>query len=92
MVKHQEATLERVNQEIQLKLEKGDSTIIAKQKVVIAGLRAELQELNTKSMAAVQELSSQNHEALMQERVHTINLQAKIYNLSKELNESYKQL
>jgi hypothetical protein len=43
-------------------------------------------------MVALQELSSQGHEALMQEKVHAINLKAKIDSLTQELNKSHNQL
>ena len=58
----------------------------------IEELQAELKELNTKSMNAMQELSNTGHEVLMQEKVHSINLQAKNELLTKELMESNKQL
>lgn len=86
------ATLERINQEIQLRLELGENKALIKQQAVIEELQVELKQLNAKSMAALQELSSQGHEALMQEKVHAINLKAKIDSLTQELNKSHNQL
>lgn len=84
--------LEQIIQEIQSRLELNDNKTIVQQQQLIEALRAELKELNTKSMKAMQELSSSGHELLMQEKVTSINLQAKIDGITKELLENKKQL
>ena len=86
------ATLVQVNHEIQSRLELNDNNTIIQQQQLIGELQAELKELNAKSMKAMQEISSSGHEILMQEKVHSINLQAKNELLTKELMESNKQL
>ncbi|MGI9214777.1 MAG: DNA-binding protein [Gammaproteobacteria bacterium] len=86
------ATLTLVNQEIQSRLEYNKNNNITQQQQLIESLQIELKELNAKSMKAMQELSSSGHEVLMQEKVHSINLQAKNEQLMKELAESHKQL
>lgn len=84
--------LEKVTQKIQQELNLNTNNTIQKMQQTIDGLRLELKTLNEKSIAALRETSNQSHEALMQEKVTTINLQAKIDNLTKELLESKKQL
>jgi hypothetical protein len=48
--------------------------------------------LNETSLSALRDTSAKGHEAVMQEKVTNINLQAKIDSLNKELIESNKQL
>ena len=55
-------------------------------------LRIELKTLNETSLTAIRETSTNGHEVLMQEKVNSINLQAKIDNLHKDLIESKNQL
>ena len=52
----------------------------------------EIKDLTAKSIAALQQTSNVGHEALMQEKVNSINLQTKIDSLAKELAESNKKL
>lgn len=85
-------TLAQINQEIQKKLELNDNITINRQQQLIAALQTELKILNETSIAALRETSNNGHEALMQEKVTIINLQAKIDSLNKELLESKKQL
>ncbi len=84
--------LEQVTQKIQSELNINTNEIIQKMQQTIDDLRLELKTLNETSIAALRETSNYGHEALMQERVVSINLQAKIDNLTKELLESKKQL
>ena len=58
----------------------------------IDDLRLELKTANETSIAALRETSNKGHETLMHEKVNSINLQAKIDNLNKELLESKKQV
>ena len=83
-------TLEKINEEIQNKLGITENDTINKQKLLIEELQQELKNLNAKSMQVIQETSSQGHEILMQEKVHVINLQAKIDHLSKEAKSNPK--
>lgn len=85
-------TLAQINQEIQNKLEFHDNNIINQQQQLIEVLQTELKILNETSIAALRETSNNGHEALMQEKVTSINLQAKIDSLNKELLDSKKQL
>jgi len=85
-------TLEQVNQKIQNRLDANDNETIKKMQQIIDGLMAELKTLNETSLTAVRETSTNGHEILMQEKVTSINLQAKIDNLHKDLIESKNQL
>ena len=85
-------TLAQINQEIQKKLEFNDNITINQQQQLIAALQTELKILNETSIAALRETSNNGHEALMKEKVTSINLQAKIDSLTKALLESNKQL
>jgi len=85
-------TLEQVNQKIQNRLDANDNETIKKMQQIIDGLMAELKTLNETSLTAVRETSTNGHEILMQEKVTSINLQAKIDNLYKDLIESKNQL
>lgn len=84
--------LTQVNQEIQSRIELNNNQTIVQQQQLIVELQAELKELNDKSIKVMQELSSSSHEVLMQEKVNSINLQAKNELLMKELMERTKQL
>ena len=84
--------LEQVTQEINQRLDRNDQQTINNLQQTIADLRAELKTLNETSLTAVRETSDKGHEALMQEKVTSINLQAKIESLNKELVASHKQL
>lgn len=84
--------LEQVMQEITHRLDLNDQKTISNLQQTIADLRAELKTLNETSLTAIRETSTKGHEALMQEKVTSINLQAKIDLLNKELLESHKQL
>ena len=86
------ATLVQVNQEIQSKLDLNEHKNIQKMQRTIDDLRVELKVLNETSLIALRETSNHGHEALMQEKVTSINLQAKIDSLTKDLLESKKQL
>ena len=59
---------------------------------MIDSLRAELKTLNETSLFTLRETSDKGHEALMQEKVTSINLQSKIDSLNKELTDTKKQL
>ena len=84
--------MEQVNQKIQNRLDANDNETIKKMQQIIDGLMAELKTLNETSLTAVRETSTNGHEILMQEKVTSINLQAKIDNLHKDLIESKNQL
>lgn len=83
--------LEHVTQKIQNELNLNTNETIQKMQQIIDGLRLELKTVNETSIIALRETSNQGHEALMQEKVTSINLQAKIDSLTKELLESKKQ-
>ncbi len=84
--------LERVTQKIQNELDFSTNETIQKMQQTIDDLRAELKKLNETSLSALRDTSTKGHEVLMQEKVISINLQAKIDSLNKELLESNKQL
>jgi hypothetical protein len=84
--------LEQVMQEITHRLDLNDQKTISNLQQTIADLRAELKTLNETSLTTIRETSTKGHEALMQEKVTSINLQAKIDLLNKELLEIHKQL
>lgn len=79
-------------QKLQTAIEKNQNQTIQAQQKIIDDLRIELKILNETSILALRETSNNGHEALMKEKVISINLQAKIDNLNKELLESKKQL
>ena len=91
-VKAIKITLEQVNQEIQTRLDANNNDTIKNQQLLIDELRAELKELNIKSMKAIQETSSSAHELLMQEKITNMNLQEKINTFNKQITELQKQL
>lgn len=84
-------TLDKVIEKIQNELNLNTNETIQKMQEIIDGLRLELKTVNETSIIALRETINQGHEALMQEKVTSINLQAKIYSLTKELLESKKQ-
>ena len=84
--------LEYVTQKIQNELNLNANETIQKMQQTIDSLRLELKTLNETSIIALRETSTKGHDALMQEKVVSINLQAKIDNLNKELIDSKKQL
>lgn len=84
--------LEEWYQKLYIFIDNNNNQIIKEQQKIINDLRQELKTLNETSIAALRETSNQGHEALMQERVISINLQAKIDSLTKELLQSKKQL
>lgn len=84
--------LEQTTTEINNKLEKNDNKTIQQLQQTVDSLRAELKNINATSLAALRDASTKGHEALMQEKVISINLQAKIDSLYKELIDSKKQL
>jgi chromosome segregation ATPase len=84
--------LEQVTQKLQHELNLNINATIQKMQQTIDDLRLELKTLNETSINALRETSNQGHQALMQERVVSINLQAKIDSLTKELSENKKQL
>ena len=84
--------LKQVTEKIQNELNLNANQTIQKLRQTIDDLRLELKTLNETSIAALRETSNQGHEVLMQEKVNSINLQAKIDALTKELLESKKQL
>ena len=84
--------LDQVTKKIQNELNLNTNETIKKMQQTIDNLRTELKTLNEISLIAVRETSSKGHETLMQEKVTSINLQAKIDLLTKELLENKKQL
>lgn len=84
--------LDKVIQNIQNNLDLHHDQTIQKMQQTIDNLMLELKTLNENSIAALRETSNQGHEALMQEKVNSINLQTKIDILTKELLQSKKQL
>lgn len=90
-VKSVKNNLAQINKEMQNKLDINRNEAIQKMQITIDDLRLELKTLSETSINALRETSNQGHEALMQERVVSINLQAKIDSLTKELLESKKQ-
>jgi len=91
-VKAIKTTLEQINQEIQTRLGHNNNDTINKQQLLIDELRAELKELNIKSMISIQETSSSAHELLMQEKITSMNLQEKVNTFNKQIIELQKQL
>ncbi len=83
--------LEQITQKLQHELNLNINATIQKMQQAIDDLRLELKTLNETSINALRETSNQGHQALMQERVVSINLQAKIDSLTKEFLESKKQ-
>lgn len=84
--------LEDVTQKIQKELNINTDETIQTMQQTIDELRDELKFINKTSLIALRETSTKGHEAVMQEKVISINLQAKIDSLTKELLESKKQL
>lgn len=84
--------LEKVMQKIQKELNLNTNENIQKMQQTIDNLRQEIKILNETSIYALRDTSNQGHEVLMQEKVNSINLQAKIDSLTKELLASKKQL
>ena len=84
--------LDQITTEIKNKLENNDNKTIQNLQYNIETLKAELKKLNETCLETLRETSTKGHEALMQEKVASINLQAKIDSLTKELIESKKQL
>lgn len=84
--------LEQVTQKIQNKLDLNTNATIQKMQQTIDGLKVELKKINEISIEALREASTRGHELLMQEKVTSINLQAKVDNLHKEVIDSKKQL
>jgi len=84
-------TLLQTTQKIQNQLDLNTNTIIQEMQQTIDDLRLELKTLNETYINALRETSTQGHEALMQEKVNSINLQTKIDNLTKELLDSKKK-
>lgn len=82
----------QTTQEINNRLDLNDNKIIQNMQQTIDDLRMELKTLNETSLTALRETSNKGHETLMQEKVTSINLQAKIDSLNTELLESKKQL
>lgn len=91
-VKTIKITLEQINQEIQTRLDANNNDTIKNQQLLIDELRAELKELNIKSMKAIQETSSSAHELLMQEKITSMNLQEKVNIFNKQIIELQKEL
>ena len=83
--------LAQVTQKIQNELNLNANETIQKMHKTIDELKLELKTLNEISLSALRDTSNKGHEVLMQEKVASINLQAKIDSLTKELLESKKQ-
>lgn len=86
------AFLEDTTTGIQNKIENNDNKTIQHLQQTIDGLRTELKKINETSLEALRDASTKGHEVLMQEKVTSINLQAKLDSLHKELADSKKQL
>lgn len=84
--------LEQTTTDIKNKLDNNDNKTIYNLQQTVDVLRAELKKINETSLEALREVSTKGHEALMQEKVTSINLQAKLDSLHKELADSKKQL
>ena len=84
--------LEQTTTDIKNKLDNNDNKTIYNLQQTVDVLRAELKKINETSLEALREASTKGHEALMQEKVTSINLQAKLDSLHKELADSKKQL
>lgn len=85
------SALEQVTQKIQNELNLNKNKTIEKMQQTIDNLRSELKTLNETGIIALRETSTKGHDALMQEKVISINLQAKIDNLYKDLMDHKKQ-
>ena len=84
--------LGQVTQEITNRLDANDKKNVSNQQQIIKDLREELKTVNETSLIALRETSTKGHEALMQEKVNSINLQTKVDSLYKELIDLKKQL
>jgi hypothetical protein len=84
--------LEQTTTDIKNKLENNDNKTIQTLQQTVDNLRSELKKINETSLEALRIASTTGHEALMQEKVTSINLQAKLDSLHKELADSKKQL
>lgn len=84
--------LERTKVDLKNKLEINDNKKIENMQQIIDDLRAELKLVNKTSLIALRDASNKGHDTLMQEKLNSINLQAKIDNLHKELMDSKKQM
>lgn len=84
--------LEHTTTDIKNKLENNDNKTIYTLQQTVDNLRAELKKINETSLEALREASTTGHEALMQEKVTSINLQATVDSLHKELIDNKKQL
>ncbi|MGI9214738.1 MAG: DNA-binding protein, partial [Gammaproteobacteria bacterium] len=69
--------LRNTTQEIKNSLDANNNKTVQKMQHTIDDLRIELKTLNETSIAALRDTSNKGHEALMQEKVTSINLQAK---------------
>ena len=84
--------LEQTTTEINNKLENNDNKTIQQLQQTVDSLRVELKNINATSLEALRAASTKGHEALMQEKVNSINLQTKVDSLYKELIDLKKQL
>lgn len=84
--------IESIINQIKLELNLNTNTSVKQMQQTIDDLRSELKVLNEKSLDTIRETSSQGHELLMQEKVNSINLQAKVDSLTKELLAGKKEL
>ena len=84
--------VEQLTQRLQNQLDLTNNEVINKMQHTIDDLRIELKTVNETSLSALRDTSTQGHEALMQEKLISINLQAKLDGLTKELAEKNKQL
>lgn len=83
--------LEQITIEIKSKLENNDNKTIQNLEQTVESLRAELKKINETGLEVLREASTKGHEVLMQEKVISINLQAKVDSLYKELMDGKKQ-
>ncbi len=67
-------------------------TLIEDKNQLVESLRQELREVNQASLAQVREMGYQGDEALMEEKVKSLNLQEKVSALEKELSSLQQQL
>ncbi len=84
--------IETIIQQIKTEIKLSSNQTIQNMQQTIDDLRNELKIVNHKSLEAIRDSSSEGHALLIQEKVHSINLQATVNELNKKLLENKKEL
>lgn len=85
-------SLEKHYQDLKTALDLNNNETIKNQQQLIEKLQTEIKTINSTSVELIRQTSVEGHDLLMQEKLQTINLQAKIDSLNKQLVEINQQL